>query len=158
MVENNDFSENMQESEENEKEDERKIDSWMIRPCDRYRDEYKDCTSIKARFHQYFVSGKYADCSQWKIDFNNCEKWTSKKDYTAYQELVASETNRRLKRLRAHYANNVWKKRDKPPEDWNKPLPQWLQERNATSYLELKNRESKIEAGQPREYKMCTIL
>lgn len=40
-----------------------------------YKEEYSECTSIKARFHQYFIFGKSVDCSQWKRDFENCIHW-----------------------------------------------------------------------------------
>ena len=40
-----------------------------------YKEEYSECTSIKARFHQYFIFGKSVDCSQWKRDFENCVLW-----------------------------------------------------------------------------------
>lgn len=48
-----------------------------------YREEYSDCTSLKARFHQYFIYGETVDCSQWKRDYNNCEKWKDNKDIKA---------------------------------------------------------------------------
>lgn len=57
------------------------------------------------------------------------------------KELVKSETNRRLTRLRAHYNNDVWEKRKEPPEDWNKPLPDYLQKEYENTYLNLKSKE-----------------
>merc|ERR1712116_13206 len=69
--------------------DERSVpNAWLVRPCEAYNDEYKECTSIKGRFHQYFIEG-----------------------------------------------NNVWKHRDSPPVDWNKPLPAKMQEEFRDTYL-----------------------
>ena len=30
------------------------------------------------RFHQYYVSGETADCSQWKENFADCELWVDR--------------------------------------------------------------------------------
>nr|CAD7589160.1 unnamed protein product [Timema genevievae] len=65
--------------------------SLKIRPCDIYKEEYSDCTSIKARFHQYFIYGEMVDCSQWKKDFKNCSKWTSDQNIEAMYLYVASK-------------------------------------------------------------------
>ncbi|KAF2894098.1 hypothetical protein ILUMI_12073 [Ignelater luminosus] len=121
-------------------------DEWMIRPSQTYLDEYKDCRSIAARLHQLFVYGETIDCSQWRRDYDNCRKWQDTKDMQAAKELVKSETNRRLTRLRAHYNNDVWEKRKEPPEDWNKPLPEYLQKEYENTFLNLKSKELK---GEP---------
>lgn len=113
----------------------------QIRPCFLYKDEYSDCTSIKARFHQYFIHGETIDCSQWKADHKNCQKWEDKQDLQAATEVIKSEERRRLERLKAHYGNTVWTKRTSPPEEWNAPLPAWLEERSKGTYLDLKAKE-----------------
>jgi hypothetical protein len=51
------------------------VSSFQVRPCEMYKEEYSECTSVKARFHQYFIFGKSVDCSQWKRDFENCVRW-----------------------------------------------------------------------------------
>lgn len=56
---------------------------FQIRECEMYKDEYKDCTSFRARFQQYFVYGETLDCNQWKKDYDNCCKWESKRDMKA---------------------------------------------------------------------------
>lgn len=113
----------------------------QIRPCFLYKDEYSDCTSIKARFHQYFIHGESIDCSQWKTDQKNCQLWEDKRDLIAATDVIKSEERRRLTRLQAHYGNTVWTKRSEPPEQWNAPLPAWLEEKNKNTYLELKSKE-----------------
>ncbi|XP_017460672.1 PREDICTED: UPF0545 protein C22orf39 homolog [Rhagoletis zephyria] len=118
-------------------------DAWSIRPCEVYNDEYDDCTSIKARFHQYFIHGESIDCSQWKTDYNNCERYmkSNGNDVTAGEAVIRSEAERRRKRMEAHYGNTTWKKRTHPPEDWSKPLPEWLAKKNENTFLELKQME-----------------
>lgn len=46
--------------------------AWLVRPCEWYKDEYKECSSFRGKVHQYFIFGKTLDCSQWKEDYNNC--------------------------------------------------------------------------------------
>lgn len=48
-----------------------------------YREEYNDCTSVKGRFHQYFIYGETIDCAQWKRDLDNCSKWKEENDLKA---------------------------------------------------------------------------
>ncbi|XP_043250381.1 UPF0545 protein C22orf39 homolog [Colletes gigas] len=117
--------------------------NWMIRPCEVYKEEYDDCRSISARLHQHFIFGKLLECTQWKTDYHNCYVWTKHKSKKAYDELIASEKNRRMERLRPHYKNDVWSRRDTPPENWNEPLPQWLQDKYEHSYLKYMSEELK---------------
>lgn len=131
-----------------------------IRPCDDYEDEYNECKTIKARFHQLFIFGESLDCNQWKRDSDNCNKWKESKDLKAavstairsilfwslakcdfQKELIASEKQRRLERLKGHYQNTVWNKRKGPPEDWNKPLPEEMQKEYESTFLHIKSKE-----------------
>ena len=53
-------------------------------------------------------------------------------------------------RLEGHYGNNVWEKREQPPtkEDWNKPLPEYMLDRQKKSYLSLYARSQAEEAEE----------
>ncbi|EDW01986.1 UPF0545 protein C22orf39 homolog [Drosophila grimshawi] len=136
-------------------------DTWAIRPCHLYKDEYDDCNSFKARFHQYFIFGKDADCSQWLTDFKNCERYqqSNGNDMEAGAAIIKSEELRRMTRLQAHFANDTWAKRKSPPEDWAKPLPDWLEKRNENTYLELKQKELSGEAAPQEEQRsFCAIM
>lgn len=108
-----------------------------------YQDEYNDCTSFKARFHQYFVHGESSDCSQWLRDYKSCRKYEDSKgfDVAAGEAVVNSEARRREIRFQGHYGNTVWKKRLAPPPDWSKPLPEWMQRRDENSFLNYKQME-----------------
>ncbi|XP_012533889.1 UPF0545 protein C22orf39 homolog [Monomorium pharaonis] len=131
---------------------------WMIRPCIMYKDEHNDCTSIKARFHQYFIYGEAINCDQWKTDYNNCYQWQKYQSEEAYDKLIQSEKQRRAKRLHAHYANNVWEKRERPPENWNNPLPEWMQKKFENSYLHIRSQEMKQGMEVSSLDTKCTIL
>ncbi|KAJ8940631.1 hypothetical protein NQ318_020688 [Aromia moschata] len=135
-------------------------DGWMIRRCTVYDDEYSECTSIKGRFNQYFIFGKSLDCSQWKKDSLNCYKWVEENDVNAGKELVASEKARREQRLLPHYKNDVWEKRESPPEDWNKPLPEHMLKEYENTYLNIKSKElrGEIPPSFDPSIKNCTIL
>ncbi|KAL0129274.1 hypothetical protein PUN28_004165 [Cardiocondyla obscurior] len=130
---------------------------WMLRPCMVYKDEYDECTSVRARFHQYFIFGETLDCNQWKTDYNNCYQWQKYKSEEAYDQLLKSEKERRAKRLHAHYQNDVWEKREKPPENWNAPLPEWMQKEFQNSYLHIRNEEMKNGSQESLLDSRCSI-
>ena len=54
---------------------------------------------------------------------------------------------RRVRRLAPFFGNDVWKHRDSPPVDWNKPLPAKMQEEFRDTYLDHKAREFKQTEG-----------
>lgn len=60
-------------------------------------------------------------------------------------------------RWQGHYNNNIWTKRDKPPENWNVPLPEWMIEEHKNSFLKhvsdkLKNEENGVRKSS------CSIM
>ncbi|XP_072943445.1 synaptic plasticity regulator PANTS [Epargyreus clarus] len=133
-------------------------DTWVIRECETYKDEYKECTSFKGRFHQYFIHGESIDCNQWKKDYDNCCKWEDSKDTKAGEALIISEKKRRLQRLKAHYMNDTWKKRAAPPADWDKPLPEWMRQRDENTYLAQKAKEMREGTNEEESNSFCTIM
>ncbi|KAG5871997.1 hypothetical protein JTB14_030839 [Gonioctena quinquepunctata] len=159
-IPNTQQSDNIRNSQTGNETESQPKDEWMIRRCSVYDEEYSDCTSFKARFNQYFIFGKTLDCSQWKKDSINCYKWTEKQDVKAASELIQAEKTRRKERLLPHYANDVWEKRKAPPEDWNKPLPEYLQKEYEYTYLNVKSKEMKGEIPPSLDvnFKLCTIM
>lgn len=71
-------------------------------------------------------------------------------DKEAAAMLIKSELERKAARLQAHLNNDTWTKRDNPPKDWTKPLPDFMIERNKDSYLEIKEKELREEEEQER--------
>ncbi|XP_015435510.1 PREDICTED: UPF0545 protein C22orf39 homolog [Dufourea novaeangliae] len=142
------------EKDTSNKDNQHREFDWMIRPCEIYNEEYKDCRSIRARFHQYFVFGHRIDCTQWKTDYHNCYLWEKYKSEKAYTNLIDGEKKRRMERLRPHFQNNVWQKRDKPPENWNGQLPDWLQTKMENTFLSIASDELK----ESKSKSSCTIM
>ncbi|KAF7417811.1 hypothetical protein HZH68_000464 [Vespula germanica] len=71
--------------------------------------------------------------------------------------IIESEKERRMNRLKGHFGNTIWKKRDKPPENWNSPLPEWMQENYKNSYLEkMKTKEAQEKSEMIDKY--CVIM
>lgn len=133
----------------------------QIQPCKIYGGEHKECRRLKGRFNQYFVFGAISNCQHWAQDYNNCQKYNWFENKDAAVELIRSELARREKRFKAHYANDIWEKRVDPPEDWNKPLPAFMVERNKNSYLEFKKREAAGERfidSANENKKFCTFM
>lgn len=126
----------------------------QLRDCSVYRGEFKECKSIRGRFNQYFIYGESLDCSQWKEDFNNCQKWNWFSNKEAAASVIESELKRQAARLKPHYDNDIWTKREHPPEDWSKPLPAFMEERNKNTFLEIRNNELKKE--EEEQLKLAT--
>lgn len=77
------------------------------------------------------------------------------------KEVIESEKHRRLERLRPHYQNDVWERRTSPPEDWNKPLPEYLQKEYEGTYLNIKAKEIRGEVEESTEENVgsfCSIM
>ena len=111
--------------------------AWMCRPCEWYWDEYKECKRIGARLHQYFIYGRYKDCTPWKIDYENCMDFRRHNNLESLQKVIESEERKIERRKKATYANDTWEFRDSPPtEMWNLRLPEWLSKRYKGSLLE----------------------
>ncbi|KAG8194767.1 hypothetical protein JTE90_026407 [Oedothorax gibbosus] len=110
-------------------------DAWKIRPCEWYKEEYKDCKGFRARFHQYFIHGETVDCSQWKIDFDNCMQFRKKKDLKCMECVMSSEDKRKKERENASSENDVWEYRTEPPNNWNSTMPDWMLEDKKNSLL-----------------------
>merc|ERR1711874_143514 len=76
-----------------------------------------------------------ADCSQWKENFSDCQLWVDNADKEAAARVIEREKERLAARLMPHFANDVWEQREGPPEDWDKRLPEYMEERRKDSLL-----------------------
>ncbi|CAN7984855.1 unnamed protein product, partial [Ixodes hexagonus] len=130
----------------------------QVRPCEWYLEEYKDCKSIRGRFHQYFIFGSTLDCDNWSKDYTNCLRWRKEKDIEALRSVVDSEAQRKKERLDGSLQNNVWELRSEPPKDWNKPLPEWMNEKLRNTYLESVAKEPSSDATSALTKRSCCIL
>lgn len=127
-----------------------------MRPCKMYRSEHKECKRWKGRFNQYFIYGEMLDCQGWADSYNNCQKYSWMEDKDAAIALIKSELERHEKRMQPHRDNDVWVKREQPPNDWNKPLPQFMIERNKGSYIDLQLKLNAMNESEKK--KICTFM
>jgi len=140
--------------EKEKNENSKNLDFWMIRPCEMYKNEYDDCTSIKSRLHQIFVHGNTVDCNHWHEDYSNCLKWKKSNDINAAETLVLSEKIKIRNRLKSFYANDVWETRRNPPENWNDPLPEYIAKRRAYSTLN----DTLDDQSKEKNNSLCSIM
>ncbi|GFY06980.1 transposon Tf2-6 polyprotein [Trichonephila clavipes] len=91
--------------------------------------------SIKAKFNQYFIFGHTLKCDEWKQDYLNCMQFRKKRDLKCLENVIESENDRQRKRMKAIEQNDVWSYRTSPPENWNSPMPKWMQEEKKDSLL-----------------------
>lgn len=102
-------------------------DGHLVRPCERYKELYKDCSSIAARIHQYYVFGDFTDCSQHKDNYNSCLKYRKTKNLQLLDPIIKWERDLIQKRLDVARSNPCWEMRDEPPTDFNGPLPEFTE-------------------------------
>lgn len=83
----------------------------------------------------------------------------------AAKKVIDSEAARRKARMKAHYGNNIWKKRENPPDDWAKPLPEHISKEYENSFLDIKSKEMKgipisqeATASSMQSTSFCTIM
>ncbi|KAF2347706.1 Protein of unknown function DUF3128 [Trinorchestia longiramus] len=101
----------------------------MVRPCEEYKDEYRECRRWRSRFHQYFIAGQGVDCTGYIQQHRHCQLYTQSGDTEALKSLVNIEVARIRTRLQGHYSNPVWGSRTEPPAGWSAPLPPVLHQR-----------------------------
>ena len=133
---------------------------WMLRECQAYHSELKACESFKGRFYQFYVHGSMSDCESWSENHRDCKLWTNNADTEAASRIIGREQERIKERLKGHYDNNVWEKRDCPPpaEEWSKPLPQYMLDRQENSYLTLyAQKAKKRETASDAELKIMEV-
>jgi len=104
-------------------------DEWIISPCDSYNSDYNDCLKTTSRIQQYYRLGEQVNCEFYKFLFEKCQKSRNHGDKSSLKDLVEYERFLVDDRKKNTEANDVWAKRDKPPHDWNAPLPDWCKER-----------------------------
>jgi len=131
---------------------------WMVRGCQAYQEELKACKSVRGRFHQYYVAGEAADCSQWRDNLADCRLWEEAAEGEAAARIMEREGARIAARLRPHFENTVWEKRAAPPEDWSRELPEYMAARQEGSYLtKYTKAKEKVEAASSSELMLMEV-
>ena len=104
-------------------------DLKYLNTCEEYSSDYLHCKKFTSRVNQYYQNGQTVDCSFYLKLVDNCYKWQRDGDKNALNNLVEFEKYFINERTKNALKNDVWELRDKPPHDWNAPLPDWCQER-----------------------------
>ena len=123
--------------------------SWMLRECQAYKDEYNGCSSMKGKLYMYYINGKITQCDDWKQNYEDCKLWVNNTDKSAAKRVIEREEKRIYERLKGHFENDVWETRtavERPPPEWNKPLPNHLADAAEDSYL--KQYKDSLEDGK----------
>jgi hypothetical protein len=122
--------------------------SWILRDCEAYKDEYNGCSSMKGKLYMYYINGKITQCDDWKQNYDDCKLWVNNTDESAAKRVIEREEKRIYERLKGHFENDVWESRasvERPPPEWNQPLPDHLAESAEDSYL--KQCKESLESG-----------
>lgn len=104
----------------------KKEDSHLVRPCERYKEMYSSCKSIRHRFHQYYVYGELLDCNIYSNLYSCCMDFRKTRDERCLDPIIEWENNFFKTRLQTVKQNKVWKPRDNPPKEFDAPLPAHL--------------------------------
>lgn len=105
----------------------------LVRPCERYKELHKSCSSIRNRVNQYYVYGETLDCSDHLKNYEACMKFRKTKDADHLDRIIDWEKNYINLRVQTVRQNKVWEPRDTPPSDFSDPLPRFIVERNKDS-------------------------
>lgn len=111
------------------------FDPLNLLPCDHYEYEFKNCTSFTGRLYNYY-RGENQECQPYQDLFVDCLKYKRdpEKNFDLLLKLKKYENELVQKRVESVVKNDVWQLRQKPPSDWNSPLPDWCIERLKDTY------------------------
>ncbi|XP_061188525.1 UPF0545 protein C22orf39 homolog [Saccostrea echinata] len=140
-------------------------DIKLIRPCISYWKEFTSCCSSSSRIRQIYVNGEMTDCIPLRNISDKC--YTMQKGENdavdAMNELIAYEKQRHAERVKMRTANDIWEYRTSAPENWSKPLPEFMEARKDTHLNKIQNNWEKEELRiTVRDFLMrdqtCSIL
>lgn len=105
----------------------KKKDAHLVRPCERYKEMYSSCRSVRHRFHQYYVYGELLDCNIYSGLYNSCIDFRNTNESKHLDSIIEWERNFFNTRLNTVKQNTTWKPRTEPPKEFDKPLPRHLE-------------------------------
>lgn len=113
------------------------IQDLNLLPCDHYDFEFKQCSTLKGKFLQYYRGDKPEhECKFYQDLFVDCLKYQRdpSKNLDSLLRLKNYEHELVKKRNDSKEKNDVWKPRKEPPTDWNAPLPDWAEDNLKDSF------------------------
>lgn len=105
----------------------------LVRPCERYKELYNSCSSIKSRLYQLYIYGETIDCNQHYENYQTCLNYRKTKDLRILDKIIEWERNLIQIRLNTVAQNKAWELRTDPPHDFEAPLPEFI-EKNKAKY------------------------
>jgi len=105
----------------------------FVRPCERYEELEKACKSISGRVNQYYVYGELIDCKQHLANYKSCMRFRRERNLELLEPIIAWEQNLIETRMNTVEQNKAWTARDSPPENFDKPLPEFITKRHKSS-------------------------
>lgn len=112
-----------------------KEDKFLVRPCERYRELFKSCSSLKNRIYQYYIYGETIDCRHYKEHHDNCMAFRKTRDTNHLDSIIDWEKKYIEVRKMSEKQNDVWQPRKAPPTSFDGPLPEFIQNNHRNSYL-----------------------
>ena len=85
--------------------------------CMVFFSEWRRCASSSNQFHQYYIYGKFADCSVYSGHLKTCIGYKANKDEDSRQILL-NAVKEKERKLTERPSESVWNFRDDPAKDW----------------------------------------
>lgn len=120
-------------------------DGHLVRPCERYNELYRGCKTIRSRIQQYYVYGETLDCSPHKNNYKACLQYRHTRDASHLDTIIEWEKNLINTRLKTVEQNTTWKRRETPPADFDRPLPEFLKKRSQRSIFRNLDQKSAVD-------------
>jgi len=100
-----------------------------ILSCEHFQYEIKKHCGRLTRFNRMFMSDDQnpPNCEELNELLYSCRKYVSdpERNIDCLNQLMDYENKVIRRRIDSIKANDVWKLRQYPPNDWNSPLPDW---------------------------------
>lgn len=103
--------------------------SQWVRPCERYQELERDCLRFRSRIQQYYVFGEFLDCAQHGNNYKSCIDYRQTRNPEMLKPVIKWESDLISTRLNTVEQNKTWDLRESPPEEFARPLPDFLAER-----------------------------
>ncbi|CAH3148921.1 unnamed protein product [Porites evermanni] len=83
--------------------------------CLEFFDKWRFCASSRNQFHQYYIYGKFQDCSVFRKAMMSCIRYKTTKSPEDRDFMIEVLRMNEIK----FTSSSVWEKRENPREYWN---------------------------------------
>lgn len=113
------------------------FDKLNLLSCEHYEYEYNSCKNLKSKIYDYYRGDTPAHpCEYYQNLLVDCLKYKRdpRTNFESLVRLKKYENELVEKRNESIKQNDVWTLRERPPSDWNAPLPDWCMENLKQTY------------------------